>query len=72
MADIEKDGRTSAQRPSDRIQGSGFEKRGGYAATEPAKPIPKVDLGRAPGAPGGSAQQSQPPGGGSQGQTGKS
>ena len=66
----EKDSGTPTQ--SDRIQGSGFEKRGGYSATEPAKPIPKVDLGRAPGAQGGSAQQSQQSKGASQGQTGNS
>ena len=49
MADIEKDGRTqpSAFGPNPGVR---IREAGGYAATEPAKPIPKVDLCRAPGA----------------------
>jgi hypothetical protein len=72
MANREEHG-TAAEQQGTRILGeSGIEKRGGYSAMEPPKPLPKVQSGPAAGGATTSSQQSQAPAGGSQGQSGAS
>jgi hypothetical protein len=64
---------TAAEQQVTRILGeSGFEKRGGYVAMEPPKPLPKVQPGAAAGGAATGSQQSQATAGGSQGPSGAS
>jgi hypothetical protein len=73
MANGEQRGTAAEQQATTRILGeSGLEKRGGYSAMEPPKPLPKVQSGPAAGGASTSSQQGQAPAGGSQGQSGAS
>jgi hypothetical protein len=51
---------------------SGFEKRGGYGATQMSNQLPKVDSGPAPGATTGQSGSGGQPAGGSRAQSGAS
>jgi hypothetical protein len=72
MAKDQEPGAAGEQQVTRILGESGFEKRGGYSAMEPAKPLPKVQSGPAAGGATTSSQQSQAPAGGSQGQSGAS